>query len=220
VERGGGYLSAMEQTRYLPLFAILAMGCSDGGPKDDVADVKACYESYFAAMREGDGERAAALVDSRTVDYYARMLELARSADSAQVAALDLMDKATVLGMRLRGNPGTLRAMDGRSALALAVDGGLMGGGGMNGLGLGTVEVEGDVAKAGLTMRGFPVPASFRFQREDGHWRIDLTSLFDLSRMALGHGAGGSDAADALLMEMLSEASGGEVPPGIWHPMR
>ncbi len=212
----------MVRSPLLPLvFTLLLVACGDSGPKDDVGDVRTCYENYFDALRRADGPTAAQLVDTRTAVYYTSMLELARNADSAQVAGLDMMDKLTVLGMRMRGSPEQLRGMDGRDAIALAVDAGMMGSNGIEGLELGAVTVEGDKARAPLTMHGFPTPAVFEFHREQGEWRIDLTSLFNISRMAFGQMAGGAGKSEQeLIHELLEQTAGMPVPQDVWHPMR
>jgi hypothetical protein len=209
--------------RSLPtlLLPFLFMACGDSGPKDDVADVRACYDNYFAALREGDGSKAAELVDSNTLAHYGRMLDLARNADSMSVSALDPMDKLTVLGIRMKASADELRTMDARQAVAHAVGDGMMSNGGPDGLELGTVSVDGDLATAPLNLHGFPTPAKFSFRRENGGWRIDLTSLFDLSRMAFQHMANGSGQdGNAFLIRLLEDNAGSPVPEGIWHPVR
>ncbi|MCW5899948.1 MAG: hypothetical protein KIT10_11835 [Flavobacteriales bacterium] len=207
------------------LFVLLApallTSCGDSGPRDDVAEVRASYAAYIEALHRQDGTRASSLVDSRTVSYYDGMLTLAREADSAQVAGLDMMDKLTVLGMRMQSTPEQLRDMDGWKAVAAAVESGAMGGEGLEGLELGSVTVEGERARAPLTMMGFPTPAVFHFQREGDAWRIDLTSLFQLSRGSLDMMARSSGKpVHEHVHELLEMTAGRPVPEGIWHPVR
>lgn len=201
----------------LPFFFV---ACSDIGPQDDVADVRACFDNYFAALKTGDGEKAATLVDNNTMQHFARMLDLARNADSVTVRGLDAMDQMTVLSMRMQIPADELQGMDARAAVARSVSQGMMADGGLDGLGLGDVSVEGDKATAPLKMFGFPTPTKFSFQREDGQWRIDLTSLFDLSKQALGKMAGGDEEGNAMLMTMLEENTGMPVPASVWHPVK
>ena len=189
---------------------------SDSGPEDDVTAIRTCYDNYFAALKEGRGDDAAALVDSRTVAHYERMLDLARNADSSTVAGLDVMDQITVLSMRLGHGHDALLAMDAREAIARSVSEGLMGDEGPEGLSLGNVEVNGDEAKAPLKMYGFPTPAKFTFRRESGGWRIDITSLFDLSRQGLQQVAKTAEGGNFVL-NMLEETTGKSIPEGIWH---
>lgn len=210
----------MQRSLILLVLPFLFAACGDTGPKDDVADVRACFDNYFAALKAGEGEKAAALVDQNTMQHFERMLDLARNADSVTVSALDAMDKVTVLSMRMQVPPAELRTLDARAAVARSVSNGMMADGGPEGLGLGDVTVEGDKASAPLKMFGFPTPAKFGFQREDGQWRIDLTSLFDLSRQAFGQMAGGEGEGNAMLLELLEENTGMSVPGSVWHPAK
>lgn len=210
----------MKRSVQLLLLPILFVACSDSGPEDDVVEIRACYDNYFAALKAGEGDKAAELVDSNTLSHFDRMLDLARTADSTTLSALDAMDKLTILSMRMQIPAEQMRNMDARSALARSVSDGMMANEGPEGLTLGTVKVEGDKATAPLKMYGFPTPANFSFQREDGAWRIDLTSLFDLSRKAFSQMGGDGAGGNATLLKLLEENTGSAVPEGIWNPAR
>lgn len=210
----------MKRWYTLLLLPLLFVACSDSGPADDVAEIRACFDNYFAALKAGEGDKAASLVDSNTMQHFDRMLDLARTADSASVSHLDAMDQMTVLSMRMQIPADELRAMDARTAVARSVSKGMMADGGPDGLGLGDVTVEGDKANAPLKMFGFPTPAKFSFQREDGEWRIDLTSLFELSKQAFGQMATGGADGNKVLMQMLEENTGMPVPANVWQPVQ
>lgn len=208
----------MKRMAHFLLLPVLFMACSDKGPEQDVEEIRACYDSYFESLKAGDGDKAAELVDSNTLKHFDRMLELARTADSATVSGLDAMDKLTVLSMRSQIPAEQLRGLDARAALARSVSDGMMANEGPEGLSLGTVTVDGDKASAPLKMYGFPTPANFSFQREDGTWRIDLTSLFDLSRKAFEQMGGDGTEGNAALIKLLEDNTGTTVPGTIWHP--
>lgn len=217
-----GYLSPMIRNVLEGLLlgvAVLATtACgSDNGPEDDVTAIRACYDNYFAALKEGRGDDAAALVDSRTVAHYERVLDLARHADSSTVAGLDIMDQIAVLAMRMDNDHQQLMAMDATEAIARSVSEGLMADEGPQGMTLGNVEVNGDEAQAPLKMYGFPTPAKFTFRREQDGWRIDITSLFELSRQGLEQVAKTAEGGNFVL-QMLEESTGKKIPERIWHP--
>lgn len=201
------------------LLTLLFLACSDTGPKDDVAEIHKCYDDYFAALKAGEGMKAADLVDSNTLAHFDRMLQLARGADSAAVSGLEIMDKLTVLSMRAQVPAEELRGLDAKGALARSVSQGMMASDGPDGISLGTVTVTGDEASAPLKMYGFPTPATFTFKREEGGWRIDLTSLFALTRQALGQLGNAGAASDQAVLELLKENLGEDPPAGIWHPV-
>lgn len=207
--------------RSLPvgLLVLFAFGCgSDQGAEDDVTAIRACFDNYFAALKEGRGQDAAELVDSRTVAHYERVLELARNADSTTVAGLDAMDQIAVLSMRMVNSPEELIGMDAREAIARSVSDGLMSDSGPEGISLGNVEVTGDEAQAPLKMFGFPTPAKFTFRKEEKGWRIDITSLFELSKQGMQQVMKASEGEANPVLKLLQETTGKEVPLSIWHP--
>lgn len=180
--------------------------------------IRACFDNYFAALKEGRGQDAADLVDSRTVAHYERVLELARNADSTTVAGLDAMDQIAVLSMRMVNSPEELIGMDAREAIARSVSDGLMSDSGPEGISLGNVEVTGDEAQAPLKMFGFPTPAKFTFRKEEKGWRIDITSLFELSKQGMQQVMKASEGEANPVLKLLQETTGKEVPLSIWHP--
>lgn len=207
--------------RSLPvgLLVLFVFGCgSDQGAEDDVTAIRACFDNYFAALKEGRGQDAADLVDSRTVAHYERVLELARNADSTTVAGLDAMDQIAVLSMRMVNSPEELIGMDAREAIARSVSDGLMSDSGPEGISLGNVEVTGDEAQAPLKMFGFPTPAKFTFRKEEKGWRIDITSLFELSKQGMQQVMKASEGEANPVLKLLQETTGKEVPQSIWHP--
>jgi hypothetical protein len=208
---------------FLPLFIALAGLVACAPPTDDEAAVRACYDAYMQAVRNGDGPALADLLDRGTLTHYDRLLQLALTADSGTVAALEAMDRMTVLGLRVAHDRAELENMDGRQVIAGAMGrdkGADMGA--FESLGLGSVTVEGDVATASIKLAGFPLPgAKYTFRREDGRWRLDLTSLLQTSSMSMGFKAmGGEKSLDRMLEEALREANNGELPEGIWHGPR
>jgi hypothetical protein len=207
------------RTACLLLLMMTLGSCRDSGPVDDVAEVRSVFDGYMQALARGDGATAADLVDQNTIDYHERMVQLARTADSTEVARLDVMERIMVLGLRMQVDRETLRRMDGRQAVALGSSAGLAGGSELAALDIGAVTVDGDRASAPIRLGGFPVPAKFHFTREQEGWRMDVTSLFDISRMAFDQMAlRRGESSNEWLMELLEETSGTPPPADLWHP--
>ncbi len=203
------------------LACLFLSACKDSGPRDDVADIRTTYADYVSALQAGDGTRAAALADSNTVAYYERMLALARTADSASVTRLNVMDRITVLGLRWNAGGGDLGTMDARGAIAAGAATGVMGGKELGSLELGTVTVEGNSASAPVRLGGFPVPAKFHFNKEGEEWKVDITPLFKISRMAFEQMALRSGTpTNEWLIDMLEQSTGERPTNSIWHPAR
>ena len=88
------------------------------------------------------------------------------------------MDRLMALTMRARFDAAVLRKLDGRGLFTLGVDEGMVGKDVLS-LEPGAVVVAGDTARIGLVSRGQEVPpeSGFRFERERGHWRLDVMSI-------------------------------------------
>ena len=200
---------------------LLSTSCKDQGPKDDVADIRNTFNNYVQALTQGEGKTAAALVDSNTLSYYDRMLEMARAADSVEVSRADLMDKITVLGLRMHASGSGLTKMSAKDAIAAGAANGMLGGEQLKALDIGNISVDGDEASAPMKLGGFPVPAKFHFRREGEQWKIDITPLFTISRMAFEQmGARRGEAGDEWLMELLTSSTGQRPSNDIWHPQQ
>lgn len=204
----------------LLLFAPVALvSCTDHGPRDDVGEVRACYEAYMKALENGDGDAAAALVDRTTVDHFERMVAMAREADSSEVMRVPLVDRMIILGLRLHSDAGSLNAMDGREALRQAIENGGMVNEGIEGLGAGTITIHDKEAEAPLTIAGFPTPFQFRFRMENDHWRIDITSLFTFTQLAMGQLARSKGyTLEEFTAGLLMGSDQDPLPAHAWHP--
>src|SRR5688572_23627540 len=147
--------------------------------------VKKCFTNYKQAILEGRGNDAANQVDSKTIQYYGKELNLALTGDSATVNELNLLDKVTVLMVRHRIPVGQLVTMTGRDLFIYSVDNGMIGKNSVMTIELGDVKVEGNFANGQMVSGGQKTPLYFQFKKEGNEWRIDLTSLFVPSNMAL-----------------------------------
>ena len=67
-----------------------------------IQQVKECFSRYKSAILNDEGEKAADYVDSRTINYYSKMLEVTKAADSAEVNRLNILDKLMVFTIRHR----------------------------------------------------------------------------------------------------------------------
>jgi hypothetical protein len=204
-----------------PMVFLFLLGCTaKKEQQDDVAEIRNVYGAYMKALQHGDGARAAELADARTVEYYRGILDLARHADSTKVAGLDLLDRILVLGLRANSDRKELRHMEVREAMMIGSGSAMIGQDEMARMDLGTVSIEGDHASAPLTMYGFPLPASFHFNRENGQWKVDVTELFSFSRMAFEELARQGEGTDtAWIMELIGEPRGGSLD-SLWHPLQ
>lgn len=153
-----------------------------------------------------------------TISYYEEMVQLALEAEEDELRARSIVDQAQVLTLRHRFPTDELRTLDGAAVFAQGVDEGLIGDIGQ--LGIGEIQVRGDEAEADALSGGERLSfVRWRFEREDGRWKLDLTALFPLTKAALEQAASEAGlTTEELLVRTLEQASGEPVSPDIWDP--
>lgn len=206
--------------RWLPL--LVGIAAAPSSAQDAEAEIRAVFEAYRTAAIEQDGDAAAEAVSASSLAASARHVALALDADSATVAALPLVDRYTVLAMRHRVAPDTLRAFDGRAAYAYGIRNGWTDGLALRLVSLGDVTVRGDSATATVLVADVPQPDAtpFPFVRTDGRWRLDV------ARMAIEAAgefrdmvAASGMADDAFILYALRMLSGTDVTDAVWRPV-
>lgn len=181
--------------------------------------MRSTFDAYKRALQETDGAAAAELVSRSTIAYYEEMVQLAFTAPEEDLRARSTVDQLSVLSLRHQIPREELEGLDGKGAVAAAVDQGLIGD--VSQLGIGEIEIDGDEATGRAISEGQDAAlARWSFRREDGTWKLDLTALFELS------GVGFEQAADQagmtveeLIFRSLEIATGREVSPDIWEPL-
>jgi hypothetical protein len=126
----------------------------------------------------------------------------------------------TVVIARACIEPELLRAMDGRSFFAHAVDIGMIGERSVARNEVGLVKVSGAEATGEAVVRGKPVGMHWRFEREAGAWRLDVTSALPKATQAFAgviHRAGQTE--NEFILRMIAEFEGDEPGEEIWQPV-
>ena len=204
--------------RSLALIAVVAIAAPSLA-QDSGADVRLAFERYRASVLAGDGPGAVGAVSASTVAYYGRTVDLALDADSADVAALPFMDQVMALTLRHRLTPTVLRGLDGAAALRVGVEKGWVDMDSMEGMDIGEVDIEGDLAIGELVMRGERLEEVWlRFEREGGKWRVDMTSMMEMVSSAMTR-LGPDDPSPRQMLRLMLEAAGGPLPDDLWHPV-
>ena len=143
--------------------------------------VKLCYENFISAIRAQDGKKVVQCVDQKTKNYYAQILEWALTAKRDEVENMPLIDRVGVLTMRFKIPAEQLRGMNGEDILAYAVDNGMVGGHARSG----TFTVDGNSGKMDVITLPGESGMFFGFNKENGEWKIDWTSVFPASKLEL-----------------------------------
>lgn len=201
---------------------LLAMIVSNTKAQNkDSAIVASVFNQYKNAVQTNDGALAYNLIDSNTVNWYADMLELVKTADSSTVSKLNLNDKLMVLVSRQTINHDSLNKFNTRNFFEYSINkskGTINSGSAVQ---LGAIEIDNGIAKAKVqaTPQGDSIVMIFRYQ--DNSWKYDLTSIFDstsqlLKKMIINIGISENEYA----LYVLEQISGIKPPNEVWSPIK
>jgi hypothetical protein len=190
------------------------------GQKNEIEKVRKSFENYQKAILNENGEEAVKYVDSVTVKYYADMLYLVRTADSAKVETLSILDKLMVFSIRHRTSRENIISFDGKSLLVYAIKSGMIGKNSVSKSLIGEVTIESNLAKGQFVTNGQKTPYFFNFHKEEGEWKLDITSLFSITTMAFTKMAENSgESQNDFLFSMLELSTGKKPDNNIWKPV-
>ena len=207
------------QLSLLCLLAAVQGGCKEGDSQE-ATFVRTCFEGYKEAILDQDGEAAVALVDGSTLKYYGKMRKLALEGSPTDVRQLSTIDKLMVLILRHRIPLEDLTEMTAESLFVYAVDEGWIGRESVINNELGDIKVSGTNATGVHISAGNESPFKWIFRKENGKWKIDITSIMPIADQAfkqLIQENGLSE--DDFLFSILESVSGEKVPDSIWEPL-
>lgn len=178
-----------------------------------------CMKNYKRAILARDGDAAAGLVDWGTLDYYDRIRQYALYADSTEVDSLSFVDRMAVLQFRLNLSADTLQSLNPLGIFALTVKKEWVGDNILK-VEFGRPQVAGDRAMLPLLVSGREGPFGLGFVREEGKWKVDLTSVMPMAEvaiMAMVKQSGMTE--DELMRKALSIMSGKAFTDDLWQPL-
>lgn len=200
---------------FLTLFLLLSWTCRG----QEEALVRKTFDQYKSSILNDKGEEAVQYVDSRTIQYYSDMLNIVKTADSASVEKLSIMDKFMVFAIRHRTTRAEILSFDGKGLLVYAIRKGMVGKNSVSNNTIGDITIDGDFAKGQLIANGRKVPAYFHFYKETGLWKLDLTALFPLATAAFkGMATDSEQPENDFLFQLLEMVSGNKPGQEIWKP--
>ncbi len=203
----------------LVVVAVLLPGGCQPSDTPEAAAVRTCFNDYLTAIGNKDGKAAVAIVDSRTVTYYDTILDHALKSKSDVVRGLPILDKTMVLMLRSRVPADELRKMDARAVFIHTVDEGWVATD-RTIFDIGQIDVNGDRAFGQHLMRGQETPYKCRFVKEDGKWKIDITSLYSSGEAEFEKAIKESQMSeDDFLTRVLSMTAKKPVDASIWEPV-
>ena len=178
------------------------------------------FKAYKSALERRDGSAAASMVSGNSLAYYDHMRELALTAQRQHLLVLEGTERMLVLSLRHSAPLELLKTASPAELLAYAVDEGLVSDTGIAKTELGEVTLQGDRARCWIVIDGEPTRGVMQFVLEEAVWKFDLEFAMRTSEgliAALAVQSGMSE--DAVILQLLSQAEGWPIDPGIWDPL-
>ena len=181
--------------------------------------VKKCFENYKQAILADQGENAIKFVDKKTINYYTKMLDKIKKADSLEVNSLGIIDKIMVLSIRHQASKKEIQSMNGGGLLVYAIQKGMIGKSSVQRNRIGEVKLNGGIAKGQIVSGEQITPVYFDFNKEKGVWKIDLTSVFSLGTIGFKQVVKKSGLKEnEYLIQVLEQMTGKKPSTKIWNP--
>jgi hypothetical protein len=209
--------------KQIPIFLLIAIFpvISFGQSGNDIQMIKNTFSNYKKSILASDGSEAVKWVDTKTVVYYGKMLQASLHADSAQVQNLGLMDKLIVLIVRHKVPKNEIEKMNGNEFFVYAINQGMVGKNSVMNIEIGEVKVNNNFANGQIMSGGQKSPLFFQFNKEEGQWKIDITSLFPASTAGLKKVISDNGMTENdFIFKTLEMLTGSAVGNEIWQPMK
>jgi hypothetical protein len=200
---------------------IYLSGCSK-----EADEIKECFYAYRDAVSNGYVAEAAELSSRETSRYYANILDLVFEATESETRTLDIMDRILVLMLRQQIHVDNLQSMDGQGMIALLVGERIISKDSVilsvlpNEIG--KVVISGTHATGNCVVDKQSEIQKWRFTKEEGRWKIDVTSIVPavntaFKKLAKQSGSTENDFIRTLLLPSVTDKLPGE---DIWLPLK
>jgi hypothetical protein len=195
------------------------LALSAQGSQSEGELIRQAFLTYKAAILQHQGQSAVPLVNRATLQYYAQMKAIALEGQEKEVRQLTPVNKTMVLILRHRVPVGDLRGMTSEELFIHAVNQGWIGKNSVLDSDIGELRVFGNDASAEYVKGGKPTPLKYRFTKEDGKWKIDLTAVMPMADQAMSMLIKKADLdEDTFIISIIESVSGKKVLPTIWQP--
>lgn len=212
---------------FIAVFMFVATSCknpvTNGIEKGAIETqaIKASYENYKRTILEDKGEEAVNYLDSRTLRYYETILEKVKTADKDEANSLSFIDKLIILRIRLIAKKEEILSFDGRSLVVFAIKNGMVGKDSVINNSIGEINIKENFAMGQLIVKGQKTDFYQHFYKENGQWKLDITSLFLASTIVFKKLIDESEMSEnEYLFELLERVSNKKVNEDVWIPTK
>lgn len=193
------------------LMAITSIAClccscssnSNGSRSSNQKLVKNCFEEYKTAVIKQEGIKAKDLVDKVTIDFYNRVLNHARFSAKSELNKVNISEKLIVFSVRKHVPLDSVRLFSGDQLFAYMIRKGLIDKSTISFIDLGEIEVLNNSAKAPVIVGGQKAPFTLQFRKEQGVWKINISSLLVITDVALARKIKQAGLTEELFIEQL-----------------
>jgi hypothetical protein len=169
------------------LLAVALLTCVPGC--DDVKyDLRLVLEKWTEAQRQGDGNAMLEILDPKCVEYYDRVVGLARTATRQEIGRLPAVERYWIAVIRATFTGAELRTLDG-SGFVRRVRGRQAPEEWMPDFSLGRVEHRSPRASAELLESGEPTGLRMEFVQIDQRWYLDDRCFNEMFNRAVARNA-------------------------------
>lgn len=188
----GGWGRMLRRCALVALMLSVVLACGGQGDSDEGATssvatsddhtttaqgaVVAAWESYRAAVLDGDGAAAVDVLSQGTIEYYDELAEAALHADQPALDRLPVMDALTVLIARYEYPPDRLVRLNGRRFLELAIHDGLIDEATVAGLTFDEADISGPTARL-TTSDTTQALRGLDMRKEGDRWKVHLMTV-------------------------------------------
>ena len=146
--------------------------------------IQSTFSQYRKALLEGDGSKAAYLVDTRTIELYGEIRTHALEMSREKLSQLDFISHFMVLRVRHEFSKSQIEKMTGRELFKLGVDKGWISSSTVSNVErLARIKV--DLPKAAASVPQAPNTPALYFLNESGQWKLALWQSFEIANLAM-----------------------------------
>ncbi len=198
---------------------VLAANIQLASARSATSEIRDVFDDFRKAILNDRGEKAADLVTSATLDYFARMQEFALYGSPAEVVRQPLADQMQILTYRHEIEPAMLLAVTPHELLVYLVDNDLIDKTSVKKTDSGKITVQGSVATVGVRRKKDPTGINFHFYRENGRWLIDFVEIIAMGTPVLKRLAIEKNLPEQLVVtSYIATRSGRSVSISVWVP--
>ena len=196
------------------IFFLIISCNAQNGEKEEIIE---CFNKYKNAIVTNKGKVAVKEIDSRTISYYSEILEKIKSADSLSIDKLSILDKFSVLSLKHFATKEEILSFSGKDLFRFAIKKKMTGN--VINVTVGEIIITNESAKGQLISNGKKTSTNFNFYKENGSWKINITSMLTsgilaIKRMVENSGKSEND----FIIYILGKANGKKTRIDIWKP--